>query len=213
MAADIGAMLFVDLLGMTGYPGSPFTGNIYRDLIMFLIVPTIFIIFVLYIATGRIIPDKKMRIMLGVGAYLFIIVSGYYTAFALLSGPYFIFLIFILGLLGFIVGHFRRGGHGGGGGGGPYPVHHEARQNYGGGGHSFPQERAIKDMPSDIRVMLGMDTEMNPAQRKKLEIQLTQLKKRKTALESAGPPQKEAAVRYDEINEQILLIEHRLGRD
>ncbi|HLC67370.1 MAG TPA: hypothetical protein VJI12_00645 [archaeon] len=114
MAADIGAILFVNLLGMTGYPGSPFTGNIYRDLIMFLIVPTIFIIFVLYIATGRIIPDKKMRIMLGVGAYLFIIVSGYYSVFALLSGPYFIFLIFILGLLGFIVGHFRRGGHGGG---------------------------------------------------------------------------------------------------
>src|SRR3989304_2027394 len=65
MAADIGATLFVDLLGMTGYPGSPFTGNIYRDLVMFLIVPTIFIIFVLYIATGRIIPDKKMRIMVG----------------------------------------------------------------------------------------------------------------------------------------------------
>lgn len=114
MAADIGSLLFVDFLRMSNYPGSPFTGNLFQDLILFLIVPTIFIIMVLYIATGRIIPDKKMRVMLGVGAYLFILASGYYTAFAQLAGPYFIFLIFILGLLGFITGHFRRGGHGGG---------------------------------------------------------------------------------------------------
>src|SRR3989304_513863 len=118
MAMDVGYILFVQLLGMTQYPGSPFTGNIYRDLIMFLVVPTIFIIMVLYIMTGRVIPDRKMRVMLGVGAYLFIIASGYYTVFALLAGPYFIFLIFILGILGFLLGHFRRGVLTGGGGAG-----------------------------------------------------------------------------------------------
>ncbi len=113
MAVDIGETLFVNLLGMTQYPGDPFTGNIYRDLIMFLIVPTIFIIMILYIMSGRIIPDKKFRVMLGVGAYLFIIAGGYYSFFALLAGPYFIFLIFILGVLGYLAGHFKRGGAGG----------------------------------------------------------------------------------------------------
>src|SRR3989338_4336410 len=122
MAVDIGQTLFVELLGMTQYPGQPFTGNIYRDIIMFLIVPNIFIIMVLYIMSGRVIPDKKFRVMLGVGAYLFIIAGGYYSFFALLAGPYFIFLIFILGVLGYFAGHFRRGGGGysGGGGGGGY---------------------------------------------------------------------------------------------
>lgn len=126
MVADIGETLFVNLLGMTQYPGDPFTGNIYRDIIMFLIVPTIFIIMVLYIMSGRIIPDKKFRVMLGVGAYLFIIAGGYYSFFALLAGPYFIFLIFILGVLGYLAGHFRRGGHTGGpySGGGGYSRGH-----------------------------------------------------------------------------------------
>ncbi|MFA4819797.1 MAG: hypothetical protein WC613_02440 [Candidatus Aenigmatarchaeota archaeon] len=116
MAYDIGTSLFVELLGMTQYPGSPFTGNIFRDLIMFFIVPTIFIIMVLYIMSGRIIPNRNFRVMLGVGAYLFIIAGGYYSFFALLAGPYFIFLIFILGVLGYLGSHFRP--HGGGGGGG-----------------------------------------------------------------------------------------------
>lgn len=116
---DIGYMIFAEFLGMAQYPGDPFTGNIYRDLIMFLLVPTIFIIMILYIMSGRIIPDKKFRIMLGVGAYLFIIAGGYYSFFALLAGPYFIFLIFILGVLGYLMRHFRPsgGGYSGGGGG------------------------------------------------------------------------------------------------
>ena len=128
MAYDIGTSLFVELLGMTAYPGSPFTGNIYRDLIMFFIVPTIFIIMVLYIMSGRIIPNRNFRIMLGVGAYLFIIAGGYYSFFALLAGPYFIFLIFILGVLGYLGSHFRSHG-----GGGPYS---RGGGYSGGGGYS-----------------------------------------------------------------------------
>ena len=128
MAYDIGTSLFVELLGMTQYPGSPFTGNIFRDLIMFFIVPTIFIIMVLYIMSGRIIPNRNFRIMLGVGAYLFIIAGGYYSFFALLAGPYFIFLIFILGVLGYLGSHFRPHG---GEGGGPY-----SRGEHSGGGYS-----------------------------------------------------------------------------
>src|SRR3989338_111089 len=125
---DIGYMIFGQFLGMTQYPGAPFTGNIYRDLIMFLLVPTIFIIMVLYIMSGRIIPNRNFRIMLGVGAYLFIIAGGYYSFFALLAGPYFIFLIFILGVLGYLGSHFRSHG-----GGGPYS---RGGGYSGGGGYS-----------------------------------------------------------------------------
>jgi hypothetical protein len=102
---------------MKEYPGAPFTGNIMNDLIMFLIIPTIFIILVVYMAVGRILPPgyTRMRALLGIGAYLFIIAGGYYSVFALLAGPYFIVLIFILGLLFFFTQHFTRGGGGGGG--------------------------------------------------------------------------------------------------
>jgi len=111
MVADIGSVLFVDLLGMTMYPGSPFTGNIVRDAIQFLFIPSVFIILVLYILLGRLAAvGSKIRILIGVAAYLFIISAGYYKTFALLAGPYFIFLIFILGLLYFIPAHFGGGG-------------------------------------------------------------------------------------------------------
>ncbi len=105
---DIGYLLFAQFLGMTEYPGDPFTGNIARDLILFLIVPTIFIIFVVYILLGRLaVQQKQIRLLLGIGVYLFILAGGYYRTFALLAGPYFIFLIFILGLIYFIPSHFR----------------------------------------------------------------------------------------------------------
>ena len=116
--ADIGTLIFSEMLGMTMYPGQPFTGNIYRDIIMFLIVPTIFIISILYIMTGRVLPNGKFRLMIGVGAYLFIIAGGYYSFFALLAGPYFIFLIFIIGVLGYLGKHFSTGGGGYSKGGG-----------------------------------------------------------------------------------------------
>lgn len=155
MAYDIGTSLFVELLGMTQYPGQPFTGNIFRDLIMFFIVPTIFIIMVLYIMSGRIIPNRNFRIMLGVGAYLFIIAGGYYSFFALLAGPYFIFLIFILGVLGYLGSHFRP--HGGGGGGG-----------YSRGGE-YAEGGGKK-----LRNLIGVP-ELNPSERKYLNNQLKKI--------------------------------------
>lgn len=125
---DIGYTLFVQLLGMTQYPGSPFTGNIVNDIIMFFLVPSIFIIMIVYITVGRIFVSEhiRMRVMLGLGMYLFIIAGGYYPAFALLSGPYFLFLIFIMGILYFFVEHFvgrappQAGAGGGGGAGGHF---------------------------------------------------------------------------------------------
>lgn len=131
MVADIGELIFRSILGMSQYPGAPFTGNIYRDLIMFLLVPSIFIILIIYTMTGRVIADAKMRMMLGIGAYLFTIAGGYYSAFALLAGPYFIFLIFIVGLVYFVFGSLF--GHHGGGGGGGQP---EGQFPYHSGNHS-----------------------------------------------------------------------------
>ena len=105
---DIGSILFRDILGFFEYPGSPFTSNIVTDLIMFFLVPTTFIILVIYMMVGRILPHEmhKLRILLGVTAYLFIVAGGYYRNFALIAGPYFIFLIFIMGLLYFFIEHF-----------------------------------------------------------------------------------------------------------
>src|SRR3989338_4996903 len=123
---DIGYTLFVEILGMTQYPGQPFTGVIVRDLIMFLLIPSIFIILVLYMTVGRVVAvaNAKVRLLVGVGAYLFIIAGGYYRAFALLAGPYFVFLIFLMGILFFFLEHFRKGGGGGGSKkeGGTYPM-------------------------------------------------------------------------------------------
>jgi hypothetical protein len=109
MAANIGSVLFVDILRMSQYPGSPFTGNMFSDIIMFFIVPTIFIILVVYMMVGRVLPPEygKLRVLLGVGAYMFIIAGGYFPVFALLAGPYFIFLIFILGLVFYVMEHFK----------------------------------------------------------------------------------------------------------
>jgi len=125
MVADIGFTIFVELLGMMEYPGQPFTGNIIKDLIMFLLIPTIFIILIIYMMLGRLIhhSQSKLRVLVAIGAYLFIIAGGYYRAFAYLAGPYFLFLIFVLGLLFFILEHFTGGPQGtpaaGGGGAAP----------------------------------------------------------------------------------------------
>jgi hypothetical protein len=116
MVQDIGYLLFKEVLGMTEYPGGVFSGVILKDLVMFFLIPSIFIILVIYMLLARLVPidSKGMRLLVGIGAYLFIVFGGYYSIFARISGPYFIFLIFILGLLYFLLSHFK------GGGGGPY---------------------------------------------------------------------------------------------
>ena len=164
MVEDIGYIIFVQLLQMAQYPGSPFTGNLFRDLIMFLIVPTIFIILVIYSMTGRIVADRKLRMMLGVGVYLFIIASGYYSAFALLSGPYFIFLIFIMGILYYFVEHFT----------GRRPQAAQATGE-GGGGKFIESDNRLKRL-------IGIPN-VNPADRKYLNDQLKKINERIQRLE------------------------------
>jgi hypothetical protein len=60
---------------------------------------------------GRVLhsEQQKLRALVAVGAYLFIIAGGYYSVFAYLAGPYFLFLIFVMGLLFFLLEHFTGG--------------------------------------------------------------------------------------------------------
>lgn len=197
---DIGYMLFVQVLGMTEYPGQPFTGIIARDLILFFLVPTIFIIFIVYILLGRLaVQARKIRLLLGLGIYLFILAGGYYRVFALLAGPYFIVLIFVLGILYFIPTHFRVQGGG-------MPGRAAGRH------HDEGEERALSGLPNRILVLLDMDQALDPAERKLLKQKLEDLEERRDRILAQGPAEREARIRLDDIQEQIQAIERRLGK-
>lgn len=118
---DIGYLLFKEVLGMADYPAGPFSGVILKDLVMFFLIPSIFIILVIYMMLGRLFypaTQRGLRLLVGIGAYLFIVFGGYFGVFAELAGPYFIILIFIMGLLYMFLELFRvkpvpaAGGHG-----------------------------------------------------------------------------------------------------
>ena len=120
MALDIGTIIFAELLGMN-YPGSVFSGQIINDLVMFLFIPTVFIIVVVYTLVGRLSDNPRIKMLLGIAFFLFIVFGGYYPMFALLAGPYFLFLLILMGILVFFFSHFKR--RGGGGGTVSMPVH------------------------------------------------------------------------------------------
>lgn len=156
---DIGLVLFVEFLRMRSYPGAPFTGNTVTDLVQFFLVPTVFIVLVVYMMVGRILTPAygKLRLLLGVTTYLFIVTGGYYEPFALIAGPYFMFLIFFMGLFYYFLSHFRGGGAPAGGGGGE-------RHAVGGYAGERPDEGKIKHL-----LRLG---ELNPLNRNELEHEL-----------------------------------------
>lgn len=196
--ADIGTILFVEILQMSQYPGSPFTGNIFQDLIMFLFVPSVFIILIIYMTVARILPSQmtKFRLLLGIAVYLFIIAGGYYPAFALLAGPYFIFLIFVLGLLYFVLEHFRGGG---------------GRSSFVRAGHG--QERYPVG-GSKLKHLIGMPT-INPGERSYLQSELRKLNDRLEKIDAqiernlkAGIDTKDLAIRRDDLEaERQRIIE------
>lgn len=110
---DVGELIFRDIFRMADYPGAPFTGNIINDLVMFLFIPTVFIIVIITVLVLRLgLPSEKLAVLLGIAFYMFIVFGGYYSMFALLAGPYFLFLIVIMGIFVFFLGHFgiARGG-------------------------------------------------------------------------------------------------------
>ncbi|MBI4895962.1 MAG: hypothetical protein HY832_00225 [Candidatus Aenigmarchaeota archaeon] len=105
---DIGEFIFVTILKMTQYPSAPFSGEIVSDLVMFLFVPSIFIILIIYQILNRLFESgpRKFKFLFGVGFYLVIIFQGFYAVFAYFAGPYFIFLIFVYGLFFYLIEHF-----------------------------------------------------------------------------------------------------------
>jgi hypothetical protein len=110
---DIGTLIFVEILQIHQYPGDPFTGNIIRDLIMHLFLPSVLIIMFIYAILGFInLGHTKLKLLMGIAMYLFVVAGGYFSFFALLSDFYFIFLIFIVGAIYFLPSHFGRGREG-----------------------------------------------------------------------------------------------------
>ena len=106
------------------------------------------------------------------GAYLFIIAGGYYSFFALLSGPYFIFLIFILGVLGYLARHFRpsAGGYSRGEGGG-----------YSRGGNRASRYQDDDDVDhgdKKLRHLIGVPKTLSPTERKYLKERLHDIDRR-----------------------------------
>ena len=179
MIDDVGVLIFSQLLGITQYPGSPFTGNIFRDMIMFLIIPTIFIILVVYSMTGRIVADSKLRVMLGVGAYLFIVAGGYYSIFALLAGPYFLFLIIFMGLIYWFFSHFT-GSRPKGTGSAPANTYIEGPKS------QYPEGG------SKIKTLLGIPT-LDPTERKYLNDELKKIAYRISRMEEFIKKEKQKA--------------------
>lgn len=105
-AQDVGEILFRDILRMNAYPGPPFTGRIFDDLVMFFFVPSVFLIVVIFTLAGRLTDDTRIKVLLGITFFLLVVVQGLFVVFAMLAGPYFLFLLFFLGLFMFFVGHF-----------------------------------------------------------------------------------------------------------
>ncbi len=133
--ADIGEILFREILGMSSYPGSPFTGNIFQDIILFFFVPTVFLIIFVYVTSAIIIAPEnaKLRLLMGIAIYAFIIASRYFEGFAIFASQFYFLFIILIGIIYFFGRHFRRPGGGrmayeGGGGRMKYEGGH-------GGGH------------------------------------------------------------------------------
>jgi len=168
---DIGYILFVQILRMSQYPGAPFTGDIIRDIVLFFFIPTVFIILFTYMLLGRLFHPRgqvKLRLLVGIAIYLFIWASGWYGTFAMLAGPYFIFLIVILGLVYFIPAHFG--------------IRYEKPRGKSGGGYYEEEERAIEGLPKGVRNLLGVPM-LGPLEREKLEQELKALNKRIAKIE------------------------------
>jgi len=123
-AFDIAELLFREILRMNEYPGAPFTGDLIRDIVTYFFVPTVFLIAVIYFATGIMFGPswRGFRLLFGLAGFMFVIVSGYFSVFAYIAGPYFFFLIIVVGLVYFIARHFRRPTLSEGGGGPAKPL-------------------------------------------------------------------------------------------
>jgi len=110
---DIGTILFVEILGIAQYPGSPFTGNIIQDIVLYFFVPSVLLILVIYMATIIVVPGQaRLRLLFGIAAYAFVIAGRYFAIFALSAASYML-LVILFAILLFVFRHFRSSDDGG----------------------------------------------------------------------------------------------------
>jgi hypothetical protein len=84
-------------------------------LFYFLLFPSVFIILFVFILSGRMVHQHAgVRLLFGVTAFIFIIISGWYPVFLFLSEFWYMFAIMLIGLWVFVKMFW-----GGGGGNGP----------------------------------------------------------------------------------------------
>jgi len=107
-----------------------------------------------------------MRTLMGVAIFVFMIINGWFAAFAGSTAFYFVILI-LLGVVYFVMGHFQHGGNPGGGGAPHNFPRIKRRDEYGGDyavprvGHapqspiearlSFSTSKRLKEVEEDIR--------------------------------------------------------------
>ncbi len=94
-------------------------------LFYFLLFPLIFTILFVYIISDKVLFGGQLKwakVLIGISAFIFIIISGLYPVALVLSEFWYIAIVF-LGVFYFLFSHKKGGGGGGGGGkGGPMPV-------------------------------------------------------------------------------------------
>lgn len=203
---DIGELLFRSILKISQYPGSPFTGNPINDLVMFFLIPTIFLFLFLWIILERFHFSPKLKLLFGLAMYLFVIFSGYFAFFALLVGPYLFIMIFIIGALFFIGWHFRRPA-----GGGPY-----REGGHGGKGGAALHESGITNPYIGMSwIELGRSEQRIKRDLRDLENQLGKHRKRVDDLYSKGqaarvgedPTEAQLEVKITQKREELRMIE------
>jgi len=165
MAIDIAATIFQDILGFTTYPGSPFTGNIFQDIILFFFVPTVFLIIFVYVASAIAVPPEqaKLKLLMSLALYAFILASRMFEAFAIFASQFYIPMLIIIGFFYFVTRHFRRGGQARGG-----------AMAYEGGGHAYSD--------GEYRHGSGRNV-MNPAERGRMQRRLREVNQSLAGLE------------------------------
>ena len=117
-------VFYRDILQISSFPGAPFTGNPFTDIIMVFFIPTGFmILFIHYVAAMFWQGHAKLNLLFTLMVYLFIIGSGAFQYFVGLASGYIPILLFFGGIF-FVLQHFRRQPHpvGQGGGGQGVPT-------------------------------------------------------------------------------------------
>lgn len=89
-------------------------------LFYFLLFPLIFTILFVYVISDTVLFGGKLKwakVLIGISAFIFIIISGWYPVMLVLSEFWYIVIIVFGGVYWFLKGHKKESGGGGGGGG------------------------------------------------------------------------------------------------